>query len=141
MARTIQNPKTKFAEFVKNNFAGNYNKFARAVNEWYGFPIVRIYPLGGNLLGDWGGGRTKPRQMYEVWTVVKKYIRAVFALDVDDSWLKIRKIPGQEQQNIDLFSKQEQEQEHSVLVSRSELLNEYDVLRKRMTEIERMLWN
>ena len=76
--------------------AENYttmNAFARSVNEWYGMDIIHIKSRSGaKMLSEWARGASKPRKRHEVWSVVKKYIRAIHKLDVDDAWLKVRNI-------------------------------------------------
>ena len=97
-----ENAKTKFGQFVAENYT-TMSAFARSVNEWYGMDIIRIKSRGGaKSLSEWARGESKPRKRREVWSVVKKYIRAVHKLDVDDTWLKLRNIDEtQNQENKD----------------------------------------
>ena len=85
-----ENAKTKLGQFVSENYT-TMSAFARSVNEWYGMDIIRIKSRGGaKTLSEWARGASKPRKRHEVWSVVKKYIRAIHKLDVDDTWLRIR---------------------------------------------------
>jgi hypothetical protein len=87
-----ENARTKLGQFVAENYT-TMSAFARSVNEWYGMDIIRIKSRGGaKMLSEWARGASKPRKRHEIWSVVKKYIRAIHKLDVDDTWLKVRNI-------------------------------------------------
>lgn len=93
-----ENAKTKFGQFVAENYT-TMSAFARSVNEWYGMDIIRIKSRGGaKTLSEWARGESKPRKRHEVWSVVKKYIRAVHRLDVDDAWLRVRNTDKNQEQ-------------------------------------------
>ena len=97
-----ENAKTKFSQFVAENYT-TMSAFARSVNEWYGMDIIRIKSrCGTKMLSEWARCESKPRKHPEVWSVVKKYIRTIHGLDVNDTWLMKRNATeSQNQENKD----------------------------------------
>ena len=117
-----ENAKTRFGQFVAENYP-TMRKFAKALNEWYGTEIVKTESHSAAPLGGWANGTSKPRQKYEVWSITKKYIRAVHGIRCDDSWLNKTKQenPAQDGQQQISFPEMKIEEIQS-------LINEYNNL-------------
>jgi len=93
-----ENAKTKLGQFVAENYT-TMSALARSINEWYGMDVIRVKTRGGaKMLSEWARGASKPRKRHDVWSAVKKYIRAVHKLDVDDTWLRMIDESGNQNQ-------------------------------------------
>lgn len=81
------------------------------------------------MLSEWARGVSKPRKRHEIWSVVKKYIRAIHKLDVDDTWLKVRNIT--ENQN-----KEDKDEKQLIMAFGKTSLDEY--IKRSSERYERM---
>lgn len=81
------------------------------------------------MLSEWARGASKPRKRHEIWSVVKKYIRAIHKLDVDDTWIKVRNIT--ENQN-----KEDKDEKQLIMAFGKTSLDEY--IKRSNERYERM---
>lgn len=136
---------TKLSEFINEKYNGSAVKLAREVNAWHGSEVFKIYKKGWCVLNIWANGAKKPRQCRWAWLLLCKYIRVKYDIRVTETWLEPYEIEDLEQHQEPmptLFSEFGQEQETIIEEPLdADLLKEYYIIRRKLIELERKLWN